>query len=262
MSIEKNMNTRIQHKHDIEANWNKALNFIPKIGEIIVYDIDDNCNYSRFKIGDGVRTINDLEFLLDTQYILHNSNTLSQILEQYDIKATHYATSGTGASTQAKTATVQNGSFTLEAGTSISIKFTYANTVSSPTLNVNNTGAKSIFFRGAAITSSNYYWAAGSIVTFIYDGTQWNMTGAPADSDTDTKVTQSAAITSSGNYPVLLGYNTSTSAVTDTVNKTATLNYNPSTSALTTGNLVVSSGYGTELPSSGVEGQVFFLVID
>lgn len=83
MSIEKNMNARIQHKHDIEANWNKALNFIPKIGEIIVYDIDDNYNYSRFKIGDGVRTINDLEFLLDTQYILHNSNILSQLLEQY-----------------------------------------------------------------------------------------------------------------------------------------------------------------------------------
>ena len=84
MSIEeKNMNTRIQHKHDIEVNWNKALNFIPKIGEVIVYDIDDNYNYSRFKIGDGVRTINDLEFLLDTQYISHNSNTLSQILEQY-----------------------------------------------------------------------------------------------------------------------------------------------------------------------------------
>ena len=180
----------------------------------------------------------------------------------YDIKSTHYATCGTAAGTAAKTATVQNGSFTLEAGTSISIKFTYANTVSSPTLNVNNTGAKSIFFRGAAITSSNYYWAAGSIVTFVYDGTQWNITGAPADSDTDTKVTQSAAITNSGNYPVLLGYNTSTSAVTDTVNKTATLNYNPSTSALTTGNIIVSSGYGTQLPSSGVEGQVFFLVID
>ena len=83
MSVEKNMNARIQHKHDIEANWNKALNFIPKIGEIIVYDIDENYNYSRFKIGDGVRTINNLEFLLDTQYILHNSNTLSQLLEQH-----------------------------------------------------------------------------------------------------------------------------------------------------------------------------------
>lgn len=83
MSVEKNMNARIQHKHDTEANWNKAINFIPKIGEIIVYDIDDNYNYSRFKIGDGVRVINDLEFLLDTQYILHNSNTLSQLLEQH-----------------------------------------------------------------------------------------------------------------------------------------------------------------------------------
>lgn len=62
MSIEKKMNTRIQHKHDTEANWNKALNFIPKIGEIIVYDIDENHNYSRFKIGDGVRTINNIEF--------------------------------------------------------------------------------------------------------------------------------------------------------------------------------------------------------
>ena len=62
MGMEKNMNARIQHKHDIEANWNKALNFIPKIGEIIVYDIDENYNYSRFKIGDGVRTISNLEF--------------------------------------------------------------------------------------------------------------------------------------------------------------------------------------------------------
>ena len=62
MSIEKNMNTRIQHKHDTEANWNKAVNFIPKAGELIVYDIDENYNYARFKIGDGVRTINDLEF--------------------------------------------------------------------------------------------------------------------------------------------------------------------------------------------------------
>lgn len=174
MSIEKNMNTRIQHKHDIEANWNKALNFIPKIGEIIVYDIDDNCNYSRFKIGDGVRTINDLEFLLDTQYILHNSNTLSQILEQYDIKATHYATSGTGASTQAKVATIQNGSFTLEAGCRVAVKFTYANTAAAPTLNVNSSGAKTIYCKGATITATNY-WSAGQIIDFVYDGTYWHM---------------------------------------------------------------------------------------
>ena len=62
MASEKNVNSRIQHKHDIEANWLKAINFIPKIGELIIYDPDDNYKYSRFKIGDGIRTINNLEF--------------------------------------------------------------------------------------------------------------------------------------------------------------------------------------------------------
>ena len=62
MSIEKNMNTRIQHKHDIEANWLKATNFTPLAGEIIVYDIDENYNYSRLKIGDGITKVNNLPF--------------------------------------------------------------------------------------------------------------------------------------------------------------------------------------------------------
>lgn len=55
-------NTRIIHKHDIEENWNKAVNFIPKQGELIIYDIDENYEYPRIKIGDGVQTINALPF--------------------------------------------------------------------------------------------------------------------------------------------------------------------------------------------------------
>ena len=42
MANEKNINSRIQQKHDIEANWLKAINFVPKAGEIIVYDIDEH----------------------------------------------------------------------------------------------------------------------------------------------------------------------------------------------------------------------------
>ena len=60
---EKMFNTRIIHKHDIEANWNKAVNFIPMQGEIIVYDIDETYNYERVKIGDGTTKINDLPFI-------------------------------------------------------------------------------------------------------------------------------------------------------------------------------------------------------
>ena len=52
--VTKNIPSRIVNKHDIEANWIKAVNFIPERGEIIVYDIDDNYTYERFKIGDGI----------------------------------------------------------------------------------------------------------------------------------------------------------------------------------------------------------------
>ena len=62
---EKNLNSRIINKHDIEANWVKATNFIPKQGEIIVYDKDDNYNYPRVKIGDGVTTVVALPFIDD-----------------------------------------------------------------------------------------------------------------------------------------------------------------------------------------------------
>lgn len=54
--------TRVINKHDTETNWIKAINFIPLQGEIIVYDVDSNYNYERFKIGDGKTLINDLPF--------------------------------------------------------------------------------------------------------------------------------------------------------------------------------------------------------
>lgn len=53
-------------KHDIEANWIKAGDaenpFIPKKGEIIIYDPDDNYSYARMKIGDGVTNVTALPF--------------------------------------------------------------------------------------------------------------------------------------------------------------------------------------------------------
>lgn len=63
---EKNIKSRIVHKHDIESNWSKATNFIPKQGEIIVYDIDANYNYGRLKIGDGITKVEELPFVSST----------------------------------------------------------------------------------------------------------------------------------------------------------------------------------------------------
>lgn len=59
---EKTLNTRIQQKHDIEANWLKATNFIPKAGEIIVYDADAAHPFPRIKIGDEKTLVNELPF--------------------------------------------------------------------------------------------------------------------------------------------------------------------------------------------------------
>ena len=60
--IEKEIKSRIIHKHDTEENWLKAVNFIPKKGELIIYDIDSIHIIERFKIGDGVNYVSDLPF--------------------------------------------------------------------------------------------------------------------------------------------------------------------------------------------------------
>lgn len=67
MAAEKKITSRIQQKHDVAANWAKATNFIPKKGEIIIYDAEYNAGGEetqavRFKIGDGSKTVNNLPF--------------------------------------------------------------------------------------------------------------------------------------------------------------------------------------------------------
>ena len=84
-----------------------------------------------------------------------------------------YGTSSTVASTIAKTATTSDTKFALVTGAKVSIKFTYNNTASAPTLNVDSTGAKSIKAYGT--TAPTIWWQAGDVVTFTYDGTNWIM---------------------------------------------------------------------------------------
>lgn len=59
---EKRLNTRIIHKHETEANW-LLSSLVPMQGELIVYDIDDNYDYERIKIGDGVQNVKSLPFV-------------------------------------------------------------------------------------------------------------------------------------------------------------------------------------------------------
>jgi hypothetical protein len=74
--MEKTVKTKIVFKHELEVNWLKS-SYVPLNGEQVIYDaeIDANGNtlelpsgrsapysYPRVKIGDGVRTVNQLPF--------------------------------------------------------------------------------------------------------------------------------------------------------------------------------------------------------
>lgn len=60
---EKVISTRISLKHDVEAKWKLATVFVPRTGEVIIYDKDDTHTCPRIKIGDGNLPVTKLPFI-------------------------------------------------------------------------------------------------------------------------------------------------------------------------------------------------------
>lgn len=115
----------------------------------------------------------------------------------YKIASSLYGTCATADDTAEKAVTCTD--FTdLITGVTIHVKFTYANGVASPTLNVNSKGAKNIYRYGttAPSTTAATSWNAGAVVSFTYDGSAWIMNDW-VNSTTDTKNTAGSSNTSS-----------------------------------------------------------------
>lgn len=114
----------------------------------------------------------------------NGSVLLSQMANQLKREAV-YGTCSTSASTATKT--VVCDTFAMDTGASITVKFANANTStglvkievkdsSSTTL----LAAKNVWAAGAVTSSTNQLlWGAGAIITFTYDGTQWNAVSEP-----------------------------------------------------------------------------------
>ncbi len=107
-----------------------------------------------------------------------------------------YAVSTTGATTAAKT--TESGTpagFVLYNGATVTVKFNSANSTTTPTLNVNGTGAKTIkSYTGAALSAAEYTWPAGAAITFTYDGSYWCMQdGGALQAKADAVASASAA---------------------------------------------------------------------
>ena len=96
-----------------------------------------------------------------------------------------YGTCSTAAGTAAKTVTLSStAGWELVAGTIVGVKFSYTNSASNPTLNVNSSGAKSIWYNTGVITTGNKAGYANRITYYMYDGTHWVWMGWSIDDNT------------------------------------------------------------------------------
>lgn len=157
-----------------------------------------------------------------------------------------YGVCSTGAATADKTVTLTTGTFSLETGALVHVKFTNSNTVANPTLNINSTGAKPIMRYGTttASTNTNTSWYAGEVVPFVYDGTNWLMLGFAHRGNEDTKVRQTLN-SGNTNRPLLMAYsaNTVTTSNVDNVSyRNNSIYANASTGLVTAKNFANSHG--------------------
>ena len=142
----------------------------------------------------------------------------------------HFGTCSTAAATAAKV--VSCTGFTLATGAEITVQFTVTNSAASPTLNVNNTGAKAITYRNAAISAK--YLAANRVYKFVYDGTNYELIGdVNTDTNTDTKVTQTVTTTNAEYALLAMADAAATATKTNGARFSSDVTLNPSTKTIT-----------------------------
>ena len=90
-------------------------------------------------------------------------------------------TCSTSAATAAKTISLSG--FSLSTGSRLLVKFTYANTATSPTLNVNSTGAKSFYYNGNVVSNNNFKINNTDIYELTYNGTYWVISDISSTTD-------------------------------------------------------------------------------
>lgn len=200
------------------------------------------CTYTLGKSvpSNAVFTDTTYDVVTDSANGLMSPNLLSKLNAAWDyadsiIPTVGYATCSTAAATAAKVVTLTGTTWKLTKGSMIAVKFTNTNTAENPTLNVNSTGAKPVYYNTAVITTSNlgYAGTANRVANYVYDGTNYVFIGWSTDSNTTYT-----------NASLGQGYATCSTAA-NTVAKTASL----SSYTLTTGG-IVSVKFANAVPAS------------
>ena len=172
---------------------------------------------------------------------LRTGRTINGITFNGSANITNYGVCNTAASTAAKTVTV-NSTFVLAEGAQVVVKFDQKNTATSPTLNVNGTGAKPIVIYGVTGSSTNVTpvgsnaivdsWIEGAVQTFTYDGTNWVRDYWYNTTYTTRPISQTVA-TDNAEYPLLSRTTTSTDTSNGHAKFAAGVTLNPSSNTIT-----------------------------
>lgn len=113
---------------------------------------------------------------------------MAQGTQSAQIAGNYYGTCDTAGATASKVVTVPaSENFVLQVGDIVGVRFTYDNTANNPTINVNNSGAKPIYYNKSAV-STGTLWAGGEAdrdTLFMYDGTNWVWIAHDVDLNTD-----------------------------------------------------------------------------
>ena len=143
------------------------------------YTTDTYCEYAYDEATSSYKFLHKINYGID-DIPTDNSNNLvkSGGIKSELVKLSlqnSFLTCSTTAGTAAKEISITG--FAILNGGSIKVKFTYVNTATNPTLNINNTGAKAILYNGVVASAENT-WAADEVVEFYYDPTYNSNAGA------------------------------------------------------------------------------------
>ena len=110
-------------------------------------------------------------------YTLHLANGQQATGSFKMAQKSFYGTCATAAATQAKVVVCSDFALSdYDDNPILYVKMTNNQTYNGGvTLNVNSTGAKNVARIGSTTSGERYYWLAGELVAFVYDGTNWLM---------------------------------------------------------------------------------------